>query len=241
MKEIRKGDTTQKVKETDTDTVSKKRRHFIKIGEDISSGIEHDQQMQVLAASEKNHSLIGGEKTSSETISRETDKKKDTSENVKRFTTLEQLGRLAFKSCEKVAPLDVLLLTDHEVKNRGGYVKTLEGDLPLKQGDYLARGIDKEQWLIKQNHFIGYNPILEGIPDKEGFIRYTPPAVKRGFAQINEIFKLQIPGQDSLDGKAGDYMILENARAWIVDREIFKKTYQVSEEIYQPDLPKKGD
>ncbi len=111
-------------------------------------------------------------------------------ENIKRFTTFDQLKELPFKQCQKIALLKIRCLTEQDFKELGGKIATREGEAPFEVGDYLAYGVEGEQWPIRKNNFRGYTKV--GASDKEGYDFYKSPARIRGSVQINEPFEVQI-------------------------------------------------
>ena len=64
--------------------------------------------------------------------------------------TNKEINALPFRPYRKVASfrLRARRLTHEDVEQRGGVIDTLEGPVAFEPGDYLARGIQGEEWPI---------------------------------------------------------------------------------------------
>lgn len=138
--------------------------------------------------------------------------------------TTDELKSLPFQSFQKMALLKARLLTDVDYQQKGGIIQTREGLVGFGPGDYLARGIQDEEWPITKGHFAtSYERVSE--PDADGFASYRATDICQAY-QMPEPFTVRRTRGDTLTGKAGDYLVRSGDRIWIVDRAIFKNSYE---------------
>jgi hypothetical protein len=136
----------------------------------------------------------------------------------------EQMRPLPFRAFRKIALLRARLLTNEDYAQRGGIIRTREGPAGFRPGDYLARGIQDEEWPITREHFeTGYEQVTE--PDAQGFATYRARAICQAY-QMSEPFTVRRTRGDVLAGKAGDYLVRSGDRTWIVDGTIFEQSYE---------------
>jgi hypothetical protein len=113
-------------------------------------------------------------------------------------------------------------------------VKTLEGIETVKAGDYLCRGEAGDIWPQKAKSLESkYTKTQE--TDAEGWSKYVPRPDAQGVlaAQVAHAFQVHAKW-GVLTGKPGDYIVKNYADrdvayptdVWIVDRALFKATYQ---------------
>ena len=119
-------------------------------------------------------------------------------------------------------------------------IETLEGTKTVKKDDYICQGPEGELWpQSKVKLDKKYFP--EGDPDAAGWQTYVPrPDLPPVFATRIGIRFQVINGDDRLSGKAGDYLVTSSKDSndvWIVDGEIFIKTYKFSSDF---DILSKG-
>jgi hypothetical protein len=104
-------------------------------------------------------------------------------------------------------------------------IKTLEGSQEIGPGQYLATGVNGEQWAFGRDVFDTYEP----VPGSPG--HYT----KRGDVVVEavrlaypvEIFR---PGWEH-KGEAGDWLITRTPDdQYIVQADVFEKTYEPADE-----------
>ncbi|GER89734.1 hypothetical protein KDW_38960 [Dictyobacter vulcani] len=130
-----------------------------------------------------------------------------------------------YESYQKIGLVRVRQLTEDDYRQRQGIIQSLEGPEMFRSGDYLARGVLNEEWLIASGgQIVGYEPL--GGPDEDGFITYRPNPVTRYACQMQEPFVVRKPNGAILSGKAGDYLIRIGDRGRIVDRAVFEQSYQ---------------
>ncbi len=133
------------------------------------------------------------------------------------------MNNLPFQSFQKTALLQARPLTGADYEQREGIIHTREGPAGFRLGDYLARGIQNEEWPITKEHFVtSYERVSE--PDAEGFASYRATDICQAY-QMPEPFTVSKMRGDTLTGKAGDYLVRSGDRMWIVDRTIFEHTY----------------
>ena len=129
-----------------------------------------------------------------------------------------------FRTFRKTASLKARILTEEDYHKRNGVIKTLEGAVAFRPGDYLLRGVKNEEWSVAHHHFQEtYERIAE--PDKEGFALYQTNEIRLAY-QVLESFMVQITNGDVLKGKRGDYLVKSGEKTWITDRDIFECTYE---------------
>jgi hypothetical protein len=137
---------------------------------------------------------------------------------------------IAFKKYKKVARTVARPLTQQDYEERQGLVYAPEGILKFTPGDYLAKDM-KGEWTIwqatMQEKYVKVAP-----EDEEGFAQYV--RMDTSFAaQMPEAFTI-----DGMQGKAGDYLLINDGSAWPVAREIFEQSYTlVQEAVYRPEKP----
>ncbi len=138
--------------------------------------------------------------------------------------TSHDMDKLPFQPYQKTASLQARLLTEEDYTNLGGIIKTLEGPVSFQSGDYLARGVEGEEWPISKEKIArDYEQLTEA--DEEGFCSYRAHRMREA-VQINGRFTVDLLCRSRLEGKLGDYLVREGQNAWIVDKEIFEKAYQ---------------
>ena len=145
--------------------------------------------------------------------------------------------RKLWHAYRKTKPLWAKLLTQAET------IKTLEGELSYKAGDYLCRGESGDVWGQKaETLFAKYEPVDNANTADWMEFRPKPASSTVLAAQIEHEFTVDHPSWGLMQGKAGDYLVknladIETdfpADIWIVDQSIFKSTYErvlSSEEI----------
>jgi hypothetical protein len=129
---------------------------------------------------------------------------------------------IVFRRYKKIAPTLARLLTAQDDEERQGLVYAPEGILQFKPGDYLAKDA-KGEWVIRQATMQErYRKVA--AEDEAGFAPYL--RTDNSFAaQMPEPFTI-----DGMQGKAGDYLVVNEGSGWPVDREIFEQTYALAED-----------
>ena len=137
----------------------------------------------------------------------------------------DEINELPFRSFRKVALLQARPLTADDFKQRKGVIQTLEGPAVFRAGDYLARGIQKEEWPITKKHFTNiYERVSE--PDEEGFASYSATDIREA-CQMPETFTVKRANGDVLTGKSGDYLVRSGNRMWVTEHHIFENSYEL--------------
>jgi len=114
-------------------------------------------------------------------------------------------------------------------------IETLEGMVSANVGDYLCRGEGDECWPQAAAR-LEENYQAQKVVDLEGWRLYLPHPNAKGVmaASLDRKFVVQAR-RGEFNGKAGDY-ILKNyddkdveypVRIWVVDQDLFAKTYQI--------------
>lgn len=149
----------------------------------------------------------------------------------RRLFTQEDIPGLDWKSCVRTEPTRARLLTETDFEERGGVVQTKEKAATFKPGDYLGVGVDGEEYPIsKETMETTKRRINE--PGGDGFALFESTETVYA-ARIKEPFATK-RGEDVLEGKPGDYLLFRltgdgGARMWIVDVDIFGRTYKFIE------------
>lgn len=138
--------------------------------------------------------------------------------------TEREMNQLPFQSFRKTAPVKARPLTKDDYKQREGIIQSLEGPIGFQPGDYLARGIQGEEWPIQAGEFAAHYQQVTA-PDAEGFAFYRNTDVRQAI-QISESFTVRMKNGDITTGKAGDYLVRSGDSAWIVDHDIFENSYE---------------
>jgi hypothetical protein len=111
-------------------------------------------------------------------------------------------------------------------------IQTLEGPIQALIGDYLCKGIKDEQWAIKKEDLKRcYKPTGKSEGDWK---EYEPDSSNCHLWAAELIEEVKIDTQfGKLKGCKGDFILKETEkdseiplRYWIVNNEIFKKTYK---------------
>jgi hypothetical protein len=142
---------------------------------------------------------------------------------LEKFFHEDHLQALPFIPVRKIAPLYARLLTTQDQLQLNQQVKTLEGKTKFKQGDYLARGIHNEEWIITKS-YLSKHYIKTSGPDREGFCCYQATTTSKAY-RVNTSFVLHKNNGMILKGKAQDYIVYGEDEAWVVDGTIFGQTY----------------
>ena len=139
--------------------------------------------------------------------------------------TPEDIDPGLFKTYRKTGLTKARLLTDSDFALRNGVVKTLEGEASFSPGDYLAVGPKGEEYPIRVETFTNTKEIV-GEKDPEGWANYRTTTTVQA-ASVNKAFGVQCIGtQDVALGKPGDYFVDSGKRQYVVDKEIFERTYE---------------
>lgn len=141
--------------------------------------------------------------------------------------TAEILQRLPFRPFRKKTTMRARPLTAEDHAQKQGIIESLEGPEHFRVGDYLARGVQDEEWVIGQEKFVQTYDCVQG-PDAEGFATYQLKDPYREAYQVPEPFSVRRRDNDILHGKAGDYLIRnrDSSKAWIVDRAVFEQSHE---------------
>lgn len=138
--------------------------------------------------------------------------------------TNDEMNAFPFQSFRKIALLQARPLTEVDYQERQGIIQTREGSASFQPGDFLARGVQNEEWPITREHFAtSYEQVSEH--DAAGFASYRAKDTYQAY-QILEPFTLKRSKGDILAGKAGDYLLRSGERMWIIDRTIFEQSYE---------------
>ncbi|MBE3561132.1 MAG: hypothetical protein IMW89_18225 [Ktedonobacteraceae bacterium] len=129
---------------------------------------------------------------------------------------------IIFKRYKKIARTIARVLTSQDYEERRGLVYAPEGILQFVPGDYLAKDA-KGEWVIRQKT-MQERYIKVACEDEDGFAQYLRTDVSFA-AQMPEPFTI-----DGMQGKAGDYLVVNEGSGWPVDREIFEQTYELVED-----------
>ena len=149
--------------------------------------------------------------------------------------TNKEIRDLPFQVYRKVASfrLRARQLMQEDVEQRAGVIHTLEGPVAFQPGDYLARGIQGEEYPIRPETFAMLYNSETMEPDTEGFAFYRAAPVLHQAAQITQPFTIERADGSVFTGKAGDYVVrtVGRERARIVDRSIFEQIYELVENV----------
>ena len=138
--------------------------------------------------------------------------------------TEQMLDTLPFQSVRKMAVIYARPLTGEDYIQMGGRVKTLEGKVAFQVGDFLARGVQNEEWPIPHDYFYAhYQRLYE--PDATGFACYQSATIRQA-CQIPEAFTVHGANETVFTGQAGDYLLRSKDCIWIVQRTIFEVSYE---------------
>lgn len=137
--------------------------------------------------------------------------------------TEESILTLQLKPFRKVSLLRARKLSQEDYQRRDGAIQTLEGRVSFQPEDYLAYGIENEEWPITRQRFQQNYQRVMG-PDEDGYAYYQAIDT-RSALQIKEPFCVVKRGNIVLTGKPGDYVVRSGNHFWITDRSIFERSY----------------
>ena len=127
-----------------------------------------------------------------------------------------------FQNYRKTTPTRARVLTEVDYATCGGLMKTNEGVTPFLPGDYVGKDA-LGLWPIPiEKVRSDYDRV--GPVDNEGFVSFVSRDVRRAM-QLKGPFAI-----NGLTGKAGDYLVRNGKSAWIVDGELFERTYVLCDE-----------
>lgn len=138
--------------------------------------------------------------------------------------TEQDMSKLPFQSFRKSAPVKARPLTEDDYMQREGIIQSLEGPIGFQPGDYLARGIQDEEWPILAEEMAAHYQQI-AAPGADGFAFYRATDIRQAL-QIAESFTVRMKNGDVATGKAGDYLVRSGDSAWVVDRDIFESSYE---------------
>lgn len=127
------------------------------------------------------------------------------------------------KAYRKSALSRARLLTDGDLSDRGGIIETKEGPVPFEVGDYLNRGVDGEEWPMKAAEMLSTKEAVSE-PEVGGWRNWRNTNTVRAM-QIDQPFEVKLVNGSDISGKAGDFFVDGGSSQWIVDADIFKRTY----------------
>ncbi len=139
--------------------------------------------------------------------------------------TNDEMNHLPFQSFRKTVLLQARPLTERDYQQRGGLIQTREGPVGFQPGDFLARGIQDEEWPITQAHFAtSYEQV--SVPNAQGFASYRAIDTCQAY-QMPEPFTVTRRARgDTFTGNAGDYLVRSGDRLWVVAPSIFEQSYK---------------
>jgi hypothetical protein len=146
--------------------------------------------------------------------------------NIAGIITTEMIPPESFRIFHKSGLTKARPLTQIDFENFKGNIQTLEGPASFKVGDFLAIGVNGEQYPIRFETMASTKQII-GEPDDEGWGNYKTTTTVRA-TKIDKPFGVQRVGTDDISyGKAGDWFVDSGKRQFIVDDTIFKATYEI--------------
>jgi hypothetical protein len=138
---------------------------------------------------------------------------------------IENLPQDMFGTYRKSTLTKARMLTEADVVDRAGIVQTREGTSTFHAGDFLAVGVEEEEYPIRATTM---ERTKEQVSDRddEGWALYRTKTTVRAL-QIPKPFAINRTGLPGvLTGKAGDYYVDDGHNQFIVDQTIFHKTYE---------------
>lgn len=124
---------------------------------------------------------------------------------------------MQFRRYRKTVLIEARQLSRQDYIRRRGVIRTLEGPVTFKTGDYLARD-RKGEWPISRSK-MEKNYRRMSAPDRQGWARWQSLEVREA-CQMSNPFTV-----NGLHGKAGDYLVRSGGHAWPVDQGLFRATY----------------
>ena len=139
--------------------------------------------------------------------------------------TTDLIHELVFLPFRKISSIRARQLTEEDYQEKLGVIHTLEGVEAFHPGDYLAVGVEGEEWpLLKESIERDY-AFVEGLA-KDGFSLYRPLSSIRQACQISCPFIVKSFNGDMYHGKPGDYVVYATTdHIHIVDHDIFERSY----------------
>lgn len=109
------------------------------------------------------------------------------------------------------------------IAQEAGTLQTLEGPVAYSAGDAILTGVQQERWRVTAKDF------KNDYTYDESRHTATKKKIEVWAAPMSHVFKVKLNTGGTITGKPGDYLIQRNGEQdyWIVDKEIFKMTYQL--------------
>ncbi len=134
------------------------------------------------------------------------------------------------KEYRKTATTRARPLTEKDFKNRGGVIQTKEGPVAFRVGDYLAVGIEGEEWPISKDTMERTRKIKTTETGKDGVVWGVYVNTNKVRAvQINAAFSVTLKNGSLINGNAGDYFVYDGQSCWITAQNIFEHSYALAE------------
>lgn len=138
--------------------------------------------------------------------------------------TVDEVDTNAFRTYRKTAVTIARRLTESDLVERHGIIHTLEGESSFQVGDYLAIGVQGEEYPIRATTMMSTKRQV-GQNDSEGWATYETTTTVRA-QQIHQPFAVRRAETNDINqGKTGDYFVDTGKRQFIVDQLIFEQTY----------------
>lgn len=140
------------------------------------------------------------------------------------FLSSEMLNVFSFQNYRKTGITRARLLSPEDFNQRQGIINTLEGPSSFRVGDYLAVGVQGEEYPISPQTMARTKSLITPA-DQNGWATYATTTIVRA-VQIPHSFSIRRSETNDINtGKAGDYLVVAGKRQFIVDQHIFLHTY----------------
>lgn len=137
---------------------------------------------------------------------------------------IKSLDPKAFGNYRRKALTYARPLTKGDFKARNGTIQTKEGPASFRPGDFLAIGVDGEEYPITAETMTKTKKRVTEA-DQEGWAFYRATNTVRAL-QMPEAFLVKFPNGDIEPGKPGDFLVDNGISQWIIDKDIFAASYE---------------
>lgn len=137
---------------------------------------------------------------------------------------IQEIDISTLRTYRKIGVTRARILTLEDFESCDGKIKTLEGMATFHVGDYLAVGVSGEEYPIRAETMLSTKRQV-GQQDENGWAEYETTTTVKAVKMQEQFAVRRVETSDISVGKAGDYLVVSPKRQFIVDADIFAKTY----------------
>lgn len=134
-------------------------------------------------------------------------------------TEIQQKGRRYIKTAITYAQV----ITKDVYTQNNGVIKTLEGEVKLTIGDYIAKDENSNLWIISARSIQENKKKISNV-DRDGWAQYKNTKSVLAL-KMDKKFEVMLENNDTIHGSKGDYLVYNGYTYWPVKEEIFMNDY----------------